>query len=52
MFQERFERRYIYIYGMEDAKLSIARIALRDLTRSRIKSNLYDYTRSGFVYTP
>lgn len=49
MFQEGFERRDVY--GMEDAKLSIARIALRgDLTR--IKSNLYDYTRSGFVYTP
>lgn len=41
--------------GMEDAKksvkLSIVRIALRDLAFlafSRVKSNLYDYTRSGF----
>lgn len=32
----------------KSVKLSIVRIALRDLAYPRIKSNLYDYTRSGF----
>lgn len=50
MFQEGFERRYIRWMkdAKKSAKVSIVRIALRDLAFSRIKNNLYDYTHSVF----